>query len=132
MNKTTFIFKFTFEQTYLLIWCVSFSPFTSFTSCIGGTHSSGKAARQMYFRVLALEEAENDPMLTVLNYQPGPVQTEMTHDIEENAVAADVRKIFKGMREEKTILQPIDTAIKFIKIIELGDYDSGASIDYYD
>lgn len=95
-------------------------------------HSSGKAAREMYFRTLALEEAERDPTLTVLNYAPGPVQTEMTHEIENSAVASDVRAIFKGMREEKTILQPIETTVKFLKVIETGDYISGAHIDYYD
>lgn len=86
----------------------------------------------MYFRVLALEEAERDPTLTVLNYAPGPVQTEMTQDIEDNAVSSDVRAIFKGLREEKTMLQPIETTMKFLKIIETGDYTSGAHIDYYD
>lgn len=86
----------------------------------------------MYFRALALEEADNDPLLTVLNYAPGPVQTEMTAEIENNAVATDVRAVFKGLRVEKTILQPIDTTIKFIEIIENGNYESGAHIDYYD
>lgn len=86
----------------------------------------------MYFRTLALEEAENDATLTVLNYAPGPVQTEMTNEIENNAVASDVRTLFKGLREDKTMLQPIDTTIKFLKIIEHGDYQSGAHIDYYD
>lgn len=86
----------------------------------------------MYFRTLALEEAERDPTLTVLNYAPGPVQTEMTQEIEENAVASDVRTIFKGLREEKTMLQPIDTTIKFLKVIETGDYETGAHVDYYD
>lgn len=86
----------------------------------------------MYFRTLALEESENDPTLTVLNYAPGPVQTEMTLEIETNAVASDVRAIFKGLREEKTILQPIDTTLKFLKVIETGDYESGAHVDYYD
>lgn len=86
----------------------------------------------MYFRNLALEEKESDQMLTVLNYAPGPVQTEMTHEVETNAVASDVRAIFKALRVEKTILQPIDTALKFLQVIEIGDYESGAHIDYYD
>lgn len=86
----------------------------------------------MYFRTLALEEADNDPMLTVLNYSPGPVQTEMSHEIETKTVASDIRAMFKGIREEKTILQPIDTTIKFLKVIETGDYESGAHVDYFD
>lgn len=94
--------------------------------------STGKAAREMYFRTLALEEAECDPALTVLNYAPGPVQTEMTQEIENNAVASDVRNTFRGLREEKTMLQPIDTTIRFLKVIETGDYETGAHVDYYD
>lgn len=86
----------------------------------------------MYFRVLALEEADNDQMLTILNYSPGPVQTEMTFEIENHAVVSDTRTMFKGLREEKTILQPIDTTLKFMQVIEKGDYESGASVDYYD
>lgn len=86
----------------------------------------------MYFRCLALEEADNDQMLTVLNYSPGPVQTEMTCEIENNAVASDIRTLFRGLREERTILQPIDTTMKFIQVIEKGDYESGANVDYYD
>lgn len=86
----------------------------------------------MYFRTLALEEFDHDPLLTVLNYSPGPVQTEMTQEIETNAVSAEIRDLFKGFREDKTILQPIDTTIKFLKVIETGDYETGARIDYFD
>lgn len=86
----------------------------------------------MFFRTLALEERELNPLITVLNYAPGPVQTEMTKNIEINAVASDVRDIFKGLRVEKTILQPIDTTMKFLKVIETGNFESGAHIDYYD
>lgn len=94
--------------------------------------SSGKAAREMYFRTLALEEKESDPLLTVLNYAPGPVQTEMTQEVETNIVASDVRALFKSLRVDKTILQPIDTTVKFLQVIENGGYESGAHIDYYD
>lgn len=86
----------------------------------------------MYFRTLALEEREMNPLVTVLNYSPGPVQTEMTKDIEINAVANDVREVFKGLRVEKTILQPIDTTMKFLKVTETGNFESGAHIDFYD
>lgn len=86
----------------------------------------------MYFRTLALEEADSDPLLTVLNYAPGPVQTEMTQAIESDAASSEIRTMFKGMRTEKTILQPIDTTVKFLKVIETGDYESGAHVDYYD
>lgn len=82
----------------------------------------------MYFRVLALEE----PDLIVLNYSPGPVDTEMTIDIQANAADSDIRSMFKGLRDDNTILQPIQTALKFIAVIEGGTYKSGDHVDYYD
>lgn len=94
--------------------------------------SSGKAAREMYFRVLALEEAETDRNLTILNYSPGPVQTEMTADIEANSVSNSTRSVFIALRNDQTYLQPIETTLKFIKVIEGGAYESGAHIDFYD
>lgn len=86
----------------------------------------------MYFRALALEEEKVDPQLTVLNYAPGPVQTEMTADIESNAAAPEIRELFREMRIDRTMLQPIDTTNRFIALIEGGNYASGAHIDYYD
>lgn len=86
----------------------------------------------MYFRVLALEEATTDSTLTVINYSPGPVQTEMTAYAEANSAASDVRTLFHDMRKEQTILQPIETTLKFLQIIETGAYASGDHVDYYD
>lgn len=82
----------------------------------------------MYFRVLALEESD----LIVLNYSPGPVETDMTVDVQANSAAPDVRAIFKGLRDSNTILQPIQTTLKFIEVIEAGTYQSGDHVDYYD
>lgn len=86
----------------------------------------------MYFRSLAIEEETVDPQLIVLNYAPGPVQTEMTADIESNAASPELRDLFKGMRTDRTMLQPIDTTMRFIAVIEKGNYESGAHIDYFD
>lgn len=82
----------------------------------------------MYFRVLALEEDD----LIVLNYSPGPVDTEMTVDIQANSADSEVRSMFKGLRDSNTILQPIQTTLKFIEVIESGAFKSGDHIDYYD
>lgn len=88
----------------------------------------------MYFRILALEADEEDPHsnLIVLNYSPGPVETEMTATVEAHSTADSVREIFKDMRVEKTILQPIDTTKRFIEILEKGNFKSGDRFDYYD
>lgn len=86
----------------------------------------------MYFRVLALEEAATDPRLTVLNYAPGPVETDMTVNVQANSVSDDLRNMFKDLREKKTILKTIDTTLKFIQVIENGAFKSGDHVDYYD
>lgn len=86
----------------------------------------------MYFRVLAMEEGDTDRNMTILNYAPGPVQTDMTADVEANSVAESTRSMFITMHNEHTYLQPIETTMKFIKVIETGAYESGAHVDYYD
>lgn len=86
----------------------------------------------MYFRVLAMEESQTDENLIVLNYSPGPVDTEMTIDVQANSVADSVRSSFETMRDNKSILTPIQTTIKFLNVIENGKFKSGDRIDYYD
>lgn len=44
-------------------------------------YSAGKAAREAFFRALAVEE----PNLRILNYSPGPVQTDMHEEIAERS-----------------------------------------------
>lgn len=90
--------------------------------------SSGKAAREMYFRVMALEE----PNLIVMNYAPGPVDTDMAIDLQTNSTDSEIRSMVKGLRDDNTILQPIQTAQKLISVIERGGYQSGDHIDYYE
>lgn len=90
--------------------------------------SSGKAAREMYFRVLAKEEDD----LIVMNYSPGPVDTEMTIDIQANSAAPKIRATFKSFRDTNTMLQPIQTAQKFVEIVEQGAYQSGDHTDFYE
>lgn len=85
----------------------------------------------MYFNVLALEEAETDRTLTVLNYSPGCVQTDMTAEVEASSVSDSIRTQFNELRNEQTYVQPIETSLKLIKVIEAGAYESGAHVDYY-
>lgn len=75
----------------------------------------------MYFRVLALEEDD----LLVMNYSPGLVETDMSHYVQGNSVAPDMRTVLQEARDNNTLMQPIDTTLKFIKIVEDGDYKSG-------
>lgn len=91
-------------------------------------YGSGKAARELYFRVLAKEE----PDLLVLNYSPGPVDTDMFNGIISNAESEEVRKQFADVKEKKVVLTVQKTVEKLLGLLEEGDFESGTTIDYYD
>lgn len=93
-----------------------------------GFYCSGKAAREMYFKVLADEE----PDLVVLNYSPGPVDTDMTVDIQDRSMDEGTRNYFKDLRDTTTILTTQQTTEKFLSILEAGQFKSGDHVDYYD
>uniref|UniRef100_T1GT79 Sepiapterin reductase n=1 Tax=Megaselia scalaris TaxID=36166 RepID=T1GT79_MEGSC len=98
-------------------------PFASFTE-----YCTGKAARQMYFKVLAAEEKET----LVLNYSPGPVETDMTVDVQKNSHDSGVRGMFENLRSEKTILTTEQTTAKFLQVLEKNQFQSGDQVDFYD
>ncbi|KAK7110758.1 hypothetical protein V1264_014581 [Littorina saxatilis] len=90
-------------------------------------YSSGKAARDMFCKVLAAEE----PDIRVLSYAPGPLETEMTDKVIESE-DADVHNWAKSAKAEKTLL-PCDTSVaKLIHLLQKNTFDSGAHVDYYD
>jgi len=90
-------------------------------------YGSGKAAREMFFKVLAVEQ----PKVIVLNYSPGPVDTEMFNSICDTVESEELRKSFREVRE-KSVLTRDQTVGKLLGILEKGDYKSGDTIDYYD
>ncbi|EFA08713.1 sepiapterin reductase [Tribolium castaneum] len=90
-------------------------------------YGSAKAARELFFKVLALEE-EN---IIVLNYSPGPVDTSMFDSIITNAQSEEVQESFKKVKES-TILTCEQTVGRLIALLEKGDFKSGDTIDYYD
>lgn len=96
-------------------------PFKSFT-----LYCSSRAAREMYFKVLATESEQ----LIVLNYSPGVVDTSMTVDVQANSNDSSLRESFREMRESDKMIIPIETARKMISILESGKFDSGDKIDY--
>lgn len=98
-------------------------PFKSFAF-----YAPGKAAREMFFRVLAEERRD----VLVLNYSPGPVETDMTIDAQQNAVATETSAMFSNLRATGTILTTEETTRKFLEVVAAGNYKSGDHVDYYD
>lgn len=69
-------------------------PFTTH-----GVYCTGKAARDMFLRTIAVEEKEGG--IKTLNYAPGPLDTDMQAQIRGSAeVDAGTREYFQKMKEE--------------------------------
>lgn len=102
---------------------VGIEPFPSMAE-----YGCGKAAREMYFRVLALEEKDT----VVLNYSPGPVDTDMTIILQEESMNEELREGFRSSREQKTILTTELTTAKCLAVIKEFKFKSGDHVDYYD
>uniref|UniRef100_F1L6Z5 Sepiapterin reductase n=1 Tax=Ascaris suum TaxID=6253 RepID=F1L6Z5_ASCSU len=93
-------------------------------------YSVAKAAREAFFRSLAVE----DSSLRILNYSPGPVQTSMYDDIATNSYDDSIRSSFKAKDGETTrkALLPEETVTKMISVLEANVYESGARVDFFD
>ncbi|KAH8421515.1 hypothetical protein KR009_010570 [Drosophila setifemur] len=89
-----------------------------------------KAAREMYFRVLATEETAPDTL--VLNYAPGMIDTQMTEQVQREAHDPAVVAMFREQRESKTMLTTAQTTERFIQVLEAQKFKSGDHVDYRD
>ncbi|XP_063978571.1 sepiapterin reductase-like [Diachasmimorpha longicaudata] len=93
-----------------------------------GYYCSGKAAREMYFKVFA----EENPNVHVLSYSPGPVETNMLKTVAESAGDEELRTSFIDMRNQNKQLTTEQTVNRFVEILRGQKYKSGAHVDYYD
>ena len=90
-------------------------------------YCAGKAARDMFFRVLATEH----PELRVLNYAPGPLVTDMTRKVADTTADPDVQKMFQD-GVNGGFLTCAASVARLIGILEGDKFESGAHVDYYD
>ncbi|XP_020282182.1 sepiapterin reductase [Pseudomyrmex gracilis] len=93
-----------------------------------GEYCSVKAAREMYFKVFALE----NPDVDVLSYSPGPVDTDMFEMAREKIVDSNARKLFNDMREKNTVLTTEQTVNRLVQVLKVHKYKSADHVDYYD
>lgn len=91
-------------------------------------YCSGKAAREMYFKVLADEKKH----VKVLNYAPGPVETSMIDYVLAEAVNENLRDVFTSFRNQNTLLKPEVTAKKCMRVLKLSKFAPGEHVDYFD
>ncbi|OXU19990.1 hypothetical protein TSAR_001740 [Trichomalopsis sarcophagae] len=93
-----------------------------------GYYCTGKAAREMFFKVFA----EENPNVNVLNYSPGPVETEMLQTISNNVGDKEVKASFQDMRQNKKALTTDQTVTRLSEVLSKRKYKSGDHVDYYD
>lgn len=90
-------------------------------------YCSGKAARDMFFRTLALEE----PDILVLNYAPGPCATDMQKDCREQSADPETKQMFIDALNSGGLLSPQTSIDKLCEVLT-SKFESGAHIDFYD
>lgn len=92
------------------------------------SYCSGKAAREMYFKVLAEEKKH----IRVLNYSPGPVETSMIDYVLAETVNNNLRDVFLSFKSQGALLKPEITAKKCLKVLREGKFSPGGHVDYFD
>ncbi|KAJ7327341.1 hypothetical protein JRQ81_017100 [Phrynocephalus forsythii] len=98
-------------------------PFKSWT-----LYCTGKAARDMMFRVLAAEE----PDVRVLSYAPGPLDTEMQEEARTRSGDPSLRQMFLHMKEKGQLLDCEVSAQKLLDLLLTDAFESGAHVDFFD
>lgn len=93
-----------------------------------GYYCTGKAAREMFFKVFAVENPEVD----VLNYSPGPVETDMFYQVCNEVSDKEVKSQFNELLTKKTVLTCEQTVNRLLEVLESHKYESGDHVDYYD
>jgi len=118
------------KATALIVNISSLTAIQPFPSM--GLYSAGKAARDMYHACLA-KELEGDQSSTttvfkILNYAPGPLETDMTEEIR---AAPELDPSLKP-HYQKQLVDPNDSARVLVQVVAKNTFTSGSHVDYYD
>ncbi|XP_059085105.1 sepiapterin reductase-like [Tigriopus californicus] len=91
-------------------------------------YCTGKAARDMYFKCLAQE----CPQYRVLNYAPGPLDTDMIAEVlADPKIHPEIQKIFEELVQQGNLLQPKTSADKLAQVLKADEFVSGSHVDYF-
>lgn len=82
----------------------------------------------LFVQVFALE----NPDVNVLNYAPGPVDTNMFRMVCETIADSKAKKMYNEMKEKKTVLTTEQTINRLVQILKERKYNSADHVDYYD
>ncbi|XP_012717557.2 sepiapterin reductase a [Fundulus heteroclitus] len=93
-----------------------------------GLYCTGKAARDMMFKVLAEEE----PDLRVLSYSPGPLDTEMQLEARSKTADLSIKKTFSSMFAQGQLLTCEMSSARLMKVLLDDKFTSGDHVDVFD
>lgn len=93
-----------------------------------GLYCAGKAARDMLYQVLAVEE----PSVRVLSYAPGPLDTDMQQLARETSVDPELRSRLQKLKSEGELVDCGTSAQKLLSLLQKDTFPSGAHVDFYD
>ncbi|XP_043952089.1 sepiapterin reductase a [Gambusia affinis] len=91
-------------------------------------YCTGKAARDMMFKVLAEEE----PELRVLSYSPGPLDTNMQVEARTRTADPSIKKTFSNMFAQGQLLTCEASSAKLMKLLLEDKFTSGEHVDVFD
>jgi len=105
-----------------------------------GMYCAGKAAREMFMKVMALEFQEDPSILKrcalidfkTLNWAPGPMKTKMVVDAVEDGVQFPQTAQFFAQMDSDVWVKPDDSASRLFSVLRKDTFKSGDSIDVYD
>jgi sepiapterin reductase len=91
-----------------------------------------KAGREMFYQSIAHEAQAHAKFIRVLNYAPGPLDTDMQGEIRDKMPNVDLKKQFETMHSKKQLVEPVDSARKLVRLIEQDKWKNGDHIDYFE
>ncbi|KAH7047267.1 sepiapterin reductase [Linnemannia elongata] len=95
-----------------------------------GLYAAGKAARDRFLGVIALEEKGNN--VKTLNYAPGPLDNEMQADVRATLGDKEQLEIYDGMHKAGSLVNMDDSSRKLVLLLKKDEFESGAHVDFYD
>ncbi|KAG0368746.1 sepiapterin reductase [Gamsiella multidivaricata] len=93
-------------------------------------YAAGKAARDRFLGVIALEEKANN--VKTLNYAPGPLNNDMQADVRRTLGDKEQLEIYDGMHKSGSLVNMDDSSRKLVLLLKNDEYTTGGHIDFYD
>ncbi|KAI9298674.1 NAD(P)-binding protein [Neoconidiobolus thromboides FSU 785] len=98
--------------------------------CNSSLYCTIKAARDMFLKVVALEEKKTN--IKTLNYAPGPMEGRMQVILRSELKDQELKTVFQNLQKEDKLVKMSDSADKLVQLVHLNEFESGAHIDFFD